>query len=69
MRGGESLRLSPGDLRGDFEMEAVHACEELMQRAEEHSAKEVLGPWDLGTRTSRDIKKDQETESAQQMDM
>jgi len=29
-------------------MEAVHACEELMQRAEEHSAKEVLGPWDSG---------------------
>jgi hypothetical protein len=46
-------------------MEAVHACEELMQRAEEHSAKEVLGPWDSGrhgTERSRKIKKDQETE-------
>lgn len=41
-------------------MEAVHACEELMQRAEEHSAKEVLGPWDSGrhgTERSRKIKK------------
>ena len=34
-------RLRPGVLRGDFEAEAMEACEELMQRAEQHSAKEV----------------------------
>lgn len=35
--------VDPGALRLDFEAEAMRGCEELMQRAEEHSAKEATG--------------------------